>query len=119
MESLVVKTTAPDGSNWDDLGGAPDPFVMVELNGATVLTTNEVQDTYTPTFGSSASVAVPAGARLRFEAFDSDVFGDQGIITCELNPLSAAVLRNRRASCVGDAATGTNGTVLDLRFESL
>lgn len=112
--SLVVKTTDPNGETWDAVGGAPDPYVTIELNDVPILTTTENQNTFEPTFSESASVVIPAGAKFRFDAWDADVADDDWIIGCEINPLTADYLRAYGPVCNGTVQTGTDGTVLDI-----
>jgi hypothetical protein len=111
---LIVKTTDPLGDSWDAVGGAPDPYVVIALSGTTILTTAEVQDTFTPTFSDSVDVVIPAGAKFRFDAWDGDVSDDDWIIGCEIDPLTANFLRALGPRCDGTVATGTDGTVLDI-----
>src|SRR5687767_11963696 len=39
MAHVVANSLDTNGEAWDALGGAPDPFVEVQLNGSVVLTT--------------------------------------------------------------------------------
>jgi putative transposase len=110
--NLTINTTNPKGTSWDSVGGAPDPYVVISINDGEVLYTSEVQDTFEPTFADSTTVVIPAGAKFRFDAWDSDVDPADWIIGCEIDPLTADYLRAFGPTCTGTAETGTLGTVL-------
>ncbi len=50
VESAKIASTKTTGEAWDSLGGAPDPFVMLDLRKTTTK-----QDTFSPTWGEGAS----------------------------------------------------------------
>jgi hypothetical protein len=112
--NLTINTTNQKGTSWDSVGGAPDPYVVISINDGELLYTSEVQDTFEPTFADSTTVVIPAGAKFRFDAWDSDVDPADWIIGCEIDPLTADYLRAFGPTCTGTAETGTLGTVLDL-----
>lgn len=112
--NLDVASQDTEGVAWDGGGGAPDPFVNVHLNGQLILATSIDQDTFTPEFGESVDVVIPAGARLEFNAWDEDISEHDWILGCIVDPLTADYLRIYGPVCQGNAETGTAGTVLDI-----
>jgi len=114
VASLTIKTTNPEGTSWDSVGGAPDPYVVISLNDVEILNTAEIQDTFDPIFNDQATVVIPAGAKFRFDAWDGDIDAPDWIIGCEIDPLTANFLRAYGPRCDGTAATGTLGTVLGI-----
>jgi hypothetical protein len=111
---FTVATQNQEGTAWDTMGGAPDPYVTVELGGELVMVTAEPQDTFDPVYSDSASINVSPGLAFEFHGWDGDVDSDDWIIGCIAEPLTAEHLRWREVSCVGSAATGTQGTVLTI-----
>ncbi len=116
VSDVAIKTTNPSGDPWDAVGGAPDPFVVVTLNGSVVLTTTEQADTFNPVFSDQANVVVPAGASLEISMVDSDISSNDAIMSCVANPFPADFLRGGGVRCDGSAANGTNGTTLSVFF---
>lgn len=72
IESGKIATMKTDGSAWDTLGGAPDPFLIV---GG--LTTTTKSDTFTPSWSPAQGLITTATALLNqgvtIEVFDEDV----------------------------------------------
>lgn len=102
--SVVVAAQNRGGSAWDPLGGAPDPVVEVKLNGEAVITTGSVSDVFSASYTESTSETILAGSTLELHVFDADVGGDDDIMTCSFDPLTAADLREAVLTCDG---TGT------------
>jgi len=97
--ALEVSTTTPDGDTWDALGGAPDPFIKVYLNGGLVMTTNEPQDTFEPQFSTTKDIVIPANAAFVADAYDADLSDHDWIMSCEADPLTADLLRYGSGTC--------------------
>ncbi|RMH42234.1 MAG: hypothetical protein D6689_08790 [Deltaproteobacteria bacterium] len=89
------------GEAWDAFGGAPDPFVEIQLNGSVLATTSEKQDTFSPAWNESVDANIPAGSSLVFRAWDSDVSSNDLMFTCTIDPLLAAYLDARAIDCPG------------------
>ncbi|MCR9162260.1 MAG: C2 domain-containing protein [Nannocystaceae bacterium] len=90
IESAVTTTVDGNGNTWDGLGGLPDPYVRVTLDGDTQ-TTPIADDTIEPEWNatlfedsSTARMLMP----ITFELRDSDVITDEtmGECTYELTP---------------------------------
>jgi hypothetical protein len=74
----VVSTHDSSGSTWDALGGLPDPFVCLTVNGITKCTVPR-QDTTNPSWNSTLFHGVGAGSLIGgmyFELYDEDVTSD-------------------------------------------
>jgi hypothetical protein len=87
-----VPTTNPEGGSWDALGGAPDPYVDVELNGAIIFTTGAVSESFEPFWDQSVEINVLAGSTLTFWVYDEDVAADDFVFGCTFDPLTAETL---------------------------
>ena len=69
LASVAVPTRKPDGTDWDVGGGAPDLYVVIKVDGATVLAMSAVADdtfsaSFTGTFGDANLVT---GSEILFE----------------------------------------------------
>lgn len=117
VTELVVSTTNQEGDSWDTLGGAPDPYVEVTIAGALAYSTTENPDTFAPNFANFADVVLASGQNWGIAAWDADLAEPDNIIYCTLEPLTAVYLRYRGVVCEGSAATGTQGTRLELGIE--
>ncbi|HVV84846.1 MAG TPA: C2 domain-containing protein [Kofleriaceae bacterium] len=96
----------PAGESWDPIGGAPDPYAVVTLNGVNLGMTPVVQDNFNPVWNTAAAPQViPAGSTLFVDMFDQDVDGDDGIVRCSWMPISADTLHAGTSACtsaIGD-----------------
>lgn len=91
----------PDGSTWDAAGGAPDPYAVLVLNGTTLGMTSAIQDNFTPVWNqATAPTPVAAGSTFRIDVFDEDLADDDGVLSCELAPITADHL-HAGVSCSG------------------
>jgi hypothetical protein len=115
MAHVVANSLDPNGEAWDALGGAPDPFVEVELNGTVILTTSVVADVFEASFSDQADATIPAGSTLTFTAYDEDVSVNDPMISCVADQLTADFLRNGILTCTGQGPTA--GTSIDLAVE--
>jgi hypothetical protein len=103
--AVTVADKNPDGSAWDPLGGAPDPHVTVKLNDTTVLTTADSTDSFSGTYTETVDQQIVAGSKLELLIDDDDsTSGDDRILDCVIDPLSADLLRDGIVGCSG---TGT------------
>lgn len=72
VSSALISTMKSDGSAWDTLGGAPDPYLL--LDGSK---TTPKQDTFTPTWSPAEGVITTATDLLNqgvtIEAIDDDL----------------------------------------------
>lgn len=93
----------PSGDCWDTGCGAPDPYVVLSVDGTVVDRTPTASDTFTPAWSPvfTRDVTIVAGSDLRLDVFDEDIADDDGAFACVFEPISAARLRSRDLSCDG------------------
>jgi hypothetical protein len=103
--SVTVAAKNPGGSAWDPLGGAPDPFVEVTLNGTSILKTANVSDTFAASYTETTDQQILAGSTLELKMSDADVTGDDLILDCTIDPLTADQLRRAVIECDGSGDT--------------
>jgi hypothetical protein len=102
VHSMLISTYTPDGLYWDAGGGAPDPYVIIWLDGVSLATTSYVADSFVPMWNEAAPPAIILpGSRLQFDVWDSDVTIDDGIMTCVAAPLTADQLHGGKIVCDG------------------
>lgn len=93
------------GDPWDSVGGLPDPFVKVTINGMEVRSTTAKQDTTMPVWNECVSAIIAAGTSFAITAFDEDVASNDEMFGCTNNPLTAATIRLRTLMCSSGAAS--------------
>lgn len=103
--SVDVPTTDETGAAWDALGGAPDPFISISVNGTTTATSATRDDTFSATFSGPYDVTLIAGSTLTIEVWDEDVTVNDLMFTCQASPIRADLLRGRGLSCSSGAYT--------------
>lgn len=88
----VLRAKVPDhtrdGRAWDSVGDtAPDPYVVVAIDGRAIIRTPTRSDTLTPTWDDApaGNFPIPASARLRVELWDSNPVKDRPIGVRELS----------------------------------
>lgn len=109
---VAVATQNQGGSAWDPLGGAPDPVVEVRLNGETLITTGSATDVFSATYAETTNATILAGSTLELHVFDADVGGDDDILSCSFDPLTAADLREAVLTCTGTGAEAGSSVTL-------
>ena len=72
-----------NGGNWDPFGGAPDPFVSVEIDGTEVLRTKTINDSFTPVWeeGTKREFSFAQIYRAIVRMYDEDVTGQDLMLT--------------------------------------
>ena len=70
VDSAVIASTKSTGATWDALGGAPDPFVILDTRQTTTK-----QDTFTPSWqeGATFTAATLTGTGVSIAVYDEDV----------------------------------------------
>ena len=112
----TVSSLNQNGQAWDSFGGAPDPQVIVKLNGTVILTTASKSDVFTASFTESIDQQVVAGSKLELILQDADLNAADPIHSCIIDPLSAQKLRERGVHCDG---TGTEaGSQVVIHFDA-
>ena len=98
--SVSIPDRKPDGTSWDALGGAPDPFVEVWLNDTTlVLRTSVVDDVFDASYSETGDATIGAGDSVFVDVLDEDIAEHDPVYGCTADPMPADVLRGRGASC--------------------
>lgn len=97
--SVSVPTTDSAGDAWDALGGAPDPFIVVDVNGSVVATSSTRNDTFSGAFSGPYDATIIGGSALSIEVWDEDVSANDLMFTCQASPITASLLRLRTLSC--------------------
>ena len=114
--AVVVASQNPGGSAWDPLGGAPDPWVRVSLNGTQFLATSVVSDVFAATYTENADTEIIGGSMLELNVSDSDaVGGDDLILDCTFDPLGADLLRQHIVRC--DGTGGDAGSSVTMQID--
>lgn len=70
-----ISPREPDGTLWDTDGSAPDPYAQLFIDGALVLTTQNVSDAYTVDWTDQVSRRIDRGTALELRVWDSDPIG--------------------------------------------
>jgi len=112
--SVLVAANNQGGSDWDPLGGQPDPQVEVKLNGAVILTTGHKDNTFTASFTESTEKQIVAGSKLELNMTDDDGVGDDAIFSCTTDPLSAELLREAVITCNGSGTESGSQIVIHI-----
>ena len=89
--SATFPTEAPWGGSWDAFGGAPDPLVVVELNGepwCRVLASDSFEVRLN---GECAPRVLRERDQITFEVSDQDVTSNDVVGTCTVNVTANAV----------------------------
>ena len=75
--SAQVNERNRGNSNWDEGGGAPDPFVRVYRDDVLVFESNTVDNSITPEWNQSLprNIEIPPGSSFRLEVWDRDAVG--------------------------------------------
>lgn len=101
IDGAVDSEKKPDGTSWDALGGAPDPFVCVTLSGDTKPRCSTApSDTFKPVWNYSAGSVTAGVAKLGFDVglYDDDspaspdVIGTSGHIDVLLSNFKTGVV---------------------------
>lgn len=77
----IVSAQVPErnrgNSNWDDGGGAPDPFVRVYRDDVLVFESRTMDDTLAPEWNQDLpeNIEIPPNASFRLEVWDRDAVG--------------------------------------------
>lgn len=99
--SVSVPTTDDTGAAWDALGGAPDPFIVVSVDGSEIATSATRDDTFSASFAGPYAASLLAGSSLTIEVYDEDVSFNDLMFTCSASPITANLLRGRSLACNG------------------
>lgn len=97
--SVSVPTTDGAGDAWDALGGAPDLFITVHVNGASAGTSAVRSDTFSANFSGPYDATLIGGSDLEIEVWDEDISANDRIGTCSASPITASLLRGRSLEC--------------------
>lgn len=81
-----ISSTQPGtGEPWDALGGAPDPFIAVSVDGEPIAVTDTLDDTFTPTWLQSVDVLfATSSTTVVLDLFDEDLASHDRITTARV-----------------------------------
>ncbi|MBN8610269.1 MAG: hypothetical protein J0L92_06780 [Deltaproteobacteria bacterium] len=96
---VSVPSSDPVGDAWDAFGGAPDPFIVVAVNGTPIATSATRDDAFGGTFFGPYDATLIGGGSLAIEVWDEDVSANDLMFTCEGSPITASLLRQRTLVC--------------------
>jgi hypothetical protein len=90
-----------DGECWDEpLCGAPDPYVVLRVDGQELGRTDEASDTFGHRWSERPfMVTLRAGSVVELVASDGDVDLDDPAARCIASPITAAALRSGQIDC--------------------
>ncbi len=79
--SAKVPARTANGRLWDEVGGWPDPKVLIEADGIKLLETSGVPNTMKPKFedGPSGNFEIAQEAKMTITLFDADTLNDRPI----------------------------------------
>ena len=109
---VMLETTDSEGQPWDINGGAPDPYVVVEINGTEVLRTDTKDNVFSAEYPNTTLEVVPAGASIKATIFDSDLDSDDEVYVCESNPVTPQQLRDGAIICAAGSLTDAPSIML-------
>lgn len=101
---VQLPTLDPNGEAWDVGGGAPDIFIDILVNGASVARSAPVADRFSATFAGPFTVQPIGGGSLAIVVYDEDLTTDDVAYSCTAAPLTTDLLRARELAC--DSANG-------------
>jgi len=116
FSSIAITAAAknPGGSAWDPFGGAPDPFVEVKLNATSILVTANHSDVFAATYTESVEQQIVAGSALEMTMSDADIGGNDLMLDCTIDPLTADALRHGVVECDGSGPTAGSTIVMHI-----
>jgi hypothetical protein len=88
IASAHVPAARPNGNPWDEDGSAPDPYVVLSVEGEKLLQSTPVGDDVTPTWkrGPHGNYQIADGAKVRLEVIDDDGLGGDTIAAADVSP---------------------------------
>jgi hypothetical protein len=124
VESVEVSTTSTGGGAWDPFGGAPDPYVNVEVGApdGDVGNTSSGSNTFTVRYDQRVATDLRADALwtfLAFHVYDEDPDTDDWIGACKYEPLGEGAFDETTVTLTCDRvpADGQAGFTLRWRLE--
>ena len=111
-EIIIVSGTAESDVDWDALGGAPDPFVLIEMGDDACITSTE-NDSFFPEWNESCAMVVPSGGTIEVGMYDDDVDISDPMVTFSAsgNDELADLVRSEDVTLTSDLAS------LGIRFQ--
>ena len=105
IDEVRVDERRVDGECWDMFCGAPDPMVVVTLNGVENGRTLSSPDTFFTEFAREPFLLeVIAGSFMTVSLQDEDAVGSEPILACNVE-LTAPFLRHRELFCQSDSGS--------------
>ncbi len=106
VKGAQIPERTRDGRKWDSLGGsAPDPYLVLKLEGRELLRTPVQSNTLNPTWPGQkrANYRVPRGSRLMVELWDSNPVNNHPICVKKLSSLEGAYQGELNFECPSGA----------------
>ena len=93
FESALIGETAKDGSTWDTLGGAPDPYVSYKFDEVTGYTSTD-DDTLSPEWHEHVDVELSQNQTIVMSVKDEDMAEHDTIAKIELDQIPVSAIRD-------------------------
>jgi hypothetical protein len=83
FEGASIPKRTVDGREWDNVGGAPDPFAKLLVNGKEIIVTPIESDTLSPKWGDQvrANYRIRRGSAVKVEVWDKNPITSHPICT--------------------------------------
>lgn len=103
--SAKIGTTKADGSNWDALGGAPDVYAALIVDGEVVCETDVVQDSFAPVWNQTCEAQVFQTSEVIVALVDEDIAAPDpiGSVTTAV-PMCDSCIKEGRINASSPAA---------------
>lgn len=107
IDAAFLPFTKPSGAGWDPLGGDPDPYWTLFVDGVEVGRSPERSNTRDATWDERFRVTIRENTTVRFVVSDEDATFDDEVAAFTYDPPSLEVLR--------DGSDGVNENDADFR----
>jgi len=109
--SAQLSAHDPTGDTWDSGGGDPDPFVVIKVDDAVVLTTQVKTDTRMATFEESTSFVLEKRTTFQATVYDDDILFDSAVVTTGAQDVEEEELRAGQLSYAASTGPSRDGGV--------
>jgi hypothetical protein len=93
FEGATIPKRTVDGREWDSVGGAPDPFAKLLVNGKEIIVTSVESDTLRPKWGDQvrANYRIQKGSAVKVQVWDKNPITSHPICSEDIQNLHAEV----------------------------
>ena len=93
FDGASIPKRTVDGREWDNVGGAPDPFAKLLVNGKEIIVTPIESDTLSPKWGDQvrANYRIKRGSAVKVEVWDKNPITSHPICTEDVDDLHGEV----------------------------